>query len=285
MSRLKILYMAALILTVVSLNACLTSKDVKEIVDESNSAIIVASMSGQGGIIGTEPTDPKTDNWQQEVERIEKFIANNPDQVVTNNALRIREAVLLLNVGKPNLASAVFAEVQSDKLGNSRDREIYLARESLIWWYGFGGAISDQQREVIKAEIDKIGVVADGLESTSSTRRLLEQIRVRAAIRLAESLSNMDDIRDVLSEPLERYEQQFSKEERKLIQDWAINKDIPVAALPSLRWYNYVPCVFKQADNIVEANCRNLCPDDNCRNQCPNFTPVWIASIAVLRCF
>ena len=278
MYRLKIIYIPVLILMVFSLSACLTSKQVKDIVDESNSAIIVASMAGQGGIMEVEPTTSTTDSWQKEVEKIEKFIANNPDQVATNNALRIREAVLLLNVGQTNLARAVFSEVQCGDLGNSRDRAICDAQEPLMWWYGLGTTISEQ-RDKAKKEIDSIGKVADGLERTSSTRRMFEQIRVRAATRLAESLSNMDDIKVALSEPLDRYGKQFNKEEYKLIQDWAINKNIPVSALPSLRWYNYVPSVYKQADNIIEENCRKQCPDDDCRKQCPNFTPKWIDCI------
>ena len=274
MYRLKIFYAAILIFMVVPISACLTSKQVKDIVDESNSAIIVASLSGQGEIMDVEPTTPKTNNWQKEVEKIEQFITNNPDQVATNNALRIREAVLLLNAGQPNLARAIFAEVQCADLGNSRDRAICDAQGPLIWWYGLGTTIPEQRDEVRK-EIDSLGKVADGLQRTSSTRRMFEQIRVRAAIRLAESLSEPGDVKDVLSEALKRYEEQFSEQDRRIIQDWGMNKNIPVAALSSLRWFNYVPSVFKQADEVNKAICGAHCPD---------VTPAWVACIKDKSC-
>lgn len=275
MYRLKIINVVVIVLAVLSLSACLTSKQVKDIVNESNSAIIVASMSSQGGVMEVEPSAPKTDGWQKEVEKIEKFIANNPDQVATNNALRIREAVLLLNVGQPNLASAVFAEVQCVDLGNSRDRAICDAQKPLIWWYGLGTTISEEQREIGREQIKQIGKVADGLERTSPTRRMFEQIRVRAAIRLAESLSDMESIKEILNESLGRYEKQFNQADQKIIQEWGMNKNIPVSALSSLRWFNYVPAVYKQADDINDALCGS---------QCPDFTPAWVSCIKDKSC-
>ena len=269
MYRLKIFYIAILVLMAVSLSACLTSKQVKDIVDDSNSAIIVASMSSQGEIMDVESTIPKTNSWQKEVEKIEQFITNNPDQVATNNALRIREAVLLLNVGQPNLARAVFSEVQCAELGNSRDRAICDAQEPLIWWYGLGTTIPEQ-RDKVRKEIDSLEKVADGLPKTSPTRRMFEQIRVRAAIRLAESLSEPGDVKNVLNEALTRYEEQFSEQDRRIIQDWGMNKNIPVSSLSSLRWFNYVPTVFRQAEEVNKAICGA---------QCPDVTPVWIACI------
>jgi hypothetical protein len=269
MYRLKTFYAAILVLMAVSLSACLTSKQVKDIVDESNSAIIVASMSSQGEIMDVEPATPKTNSWQKEVEKIEQFITNNPDQVATNNALRIREAVLLLNVGQPNLARAVFSEVQCAELGNSRDRAICDAQEPLIWWYGLGTTIPEQ-RDKVRKEIDSLGKVADGLPKTSPTRRMFEQIRVRAAIRLAESLSEPGDVKNVLNEALTRYEEQFSEQDRRIIQDWGMNKNIPVSSLSSLRWFNYVPTVFRQAEEVNKAICGA---------QCPDVTPAWIACI------
>ncbi|WP_455202373.1 hypothetical protein [Kaarinaea lacus] len=275
MYRLRIINVVVVIFTVLLLSACLTSKQVKDIVEESNSAIIVASMSGQGEIMEVGPSAPKTDSWQKEVEKIEKFIANNPDQVATNNALRIREAVLLLNVGQANLASAVFAEVQCVDLGNSRDRAICDAQKPLIWWYGLGTTVSEEQREIGKEQIKVLATVANGLERTSPTRRMFEQIRVRAAIRLAESLSDLDEINELLSEALARYGKQFNQDDQKLIQDWGMNSNLPVSALSSLRWFNYVPAVYKQADDINDALCGS---------QCADFTPAWVSCIKDKSC-
>ena len=132
-----------------------------------------------------------------------------------------------------------------------------------------------EQRDKVRKEIDSLGKVADSLQRTSSTRRMFEQIRVRAAIRLAESLSEPDDVKDVLNEALKRYQEQFSEQDRRIIQDWGMNKNIPVAALSSLRWFSYVPSVFTQAEEVNKAICGT---------QCPDVTPAWIVCIKDKNC-
>ncbi len=118
-------WLIAVTLVALFLGGCVTAKEVSEIVENSNREIVdasvrdreivvarlrastVAAVAGSGAHL-----DPKPDAdaaWQEAVARIEDFIGNHPDETQTNNALRIREAVVLFNAGKPNLARAVFS--------------------------------------------------------------------------------------------------------------------------------------------------------------------------------
>jgi hypothetical protein len=274
------------LLIIFLVSACATKEEVKGIVDNSNKTIILASLGSAGSTLSaTQPVAVGTD-WQTEVERIEEFIANNPDQVHTNNALRIREAVILLGAQKPNLTRAVFAEVKCDELGNKRDQAICLAQDHLIWWYNIdhSALLSTQDKVEARKALDKDGLakVAEGLELSSSTRRALEEMRVRIAMLLARSLTDKKEIREILNEALERYAKQFDQNDQKAIQQWHMTNDLSPqqrsTLMRSLRWYDYVPDAFKKADRLFQLSCEANVPG------CPFQKPGWIACIEDKSC-
>ena len=286
---MKTVRLVGFIFVAMLFQGCATSEQVKKIVDDSNKTIVVASieqsqqlaidaLAGGGSTLTPQPASTDATAWKAEVGRIEEFIANHPDQVRTNNTLRVREAVLLLNAKQPNLARAVFGEVECANLSSIRDRAICDVQEPLIWWYSLGTAMSSNDAEKARQALSGIGEAADKLERTSSIRRSLEQIRVRIALRLARTLE-AQEMQAVLSEALNRYAAQFDASDRKAIQSWHMTNDLPegqrAAMLSSLRWYDYVPKAFSIADDLN---------DQICGENCENFTPPWVACIKDNNC-
>lgn len=260
----------------VLLGGCVTADEVKEIVESANRESVVANLAGAGADLQPAGDAARRAGWEQEVARIEDFIVNHPDRLRTINALRIREAVLLLNAGQVNLARAVFSEVDRGQLAGERDLAIYDARDPLVWWYGLGTAMSGEDRAKARAALTGIARVANDLERTTYTRRFLEETRVRIALRLARSLSDPASIRAVLDEAMSRYDGQFDAVDREAIQGWHKDgSDSPDVPLMSLRWYDYAPRAFTQADQIIAGACVG---------DCPSYTPPWIACIEDSSC-
>src|SRR5690606_30775598 len=86
---------------------CVTADEVRSIVTEANASAIAADA----GVLDADPGALPGEGWRETVTRIETFIAEHPDQPRTNNALRVREAVVLLGAGQTNLARVVLEEV------------------------------------------------------------------------------------------------------------------------------------------------------------------------------
>jgi len=275
--------------------SCATQQQVREIVEGSNAAIIGDTLAPDGDVPEQGSLDGEA--WAAQVERIENFIVNHPEMAVTNNALRIRQAVVLLSAKQMALANTVFNQVDAKQLANTRDQAIYTLREHLIWWYGVGRTLSQPaggcDLAVPTTDNSDCGRALHALESmaqfidgderqrkmprSSSVARFLEQERVRIALRLANMMEG-EDFTELLSPAMERYAGQFDVKDRQAIQQWHIGTKLAPedkAILVSLRFYNYVPSAFKKADTLV---------DQVCGEQCPNLTPSWVACITTQSC-
>src|SRR5690606_20651257 len=210
-------------------------------------------------------------SWRDTVARIEALIAEHPDEPRTSNALRIREAVVLLGAGQPHSARAAVEEVERDLLGSARDIAIYDAREHLVWWYGLGSVLTASDIERGEEALIGIAAVADGLGRADDTRRFLEEMRVRIALRLARSRVQEEDARALLDDGVNRYAAQWDAQDRRAIQAWHRSEILAERAdLRSLRWFDFVPAAFATADDIA----RGVCEAD-----CPAYTPSWVACI------
>lgn len=119
--------------------SCATERQVKGIVEASNAA----SLSAELGLGTEDPGRPagSGENWKQSSAKIEAFIAQHPENKPTVAALRVRQAMLLLNNKQYNLARAAFAEAKLEDLrGSSRDRSLKRLDEDLLWWYQTAGS-------------------------------------------------------------------------------------------------------------------------------------------------
>ena len=158
--------------------ACVTAGDVRDIVDESNRATLVGTIAADAV-----PGQPGAANdaagpWQDAVNRIETFIAEHPDDPRTIAALRIREAVVLLNAGQTNLARAVLNEVDESQLGSARDLAIYEARDALLWWYGWDGTtLADGNEAAAMQAMATLASVTKPMDDSAPITRFLEETR------------------------------------------------------------------------------------------------------------
>jgi hypothetical protein len=256
-----------LILAAVTIAGCVTQEEVRDIVTESNRVTVVNSVSANALPGSSEASDS---TWQDVVNRIETFIAEHPDDQRMIAALRIREAVVLLDAEQVKLARAVFDQIEEAQISGARDRAIYDSREALIWWYGWDAkTITVDDRESFQDALTSLAEVAEPLDKKSDIRRFLEETRVRMAVTFAENLTDKDQIRALLPDPLNRYGNTFDTADQAAIKSWCRNtpSDADPAMLSSLRWFSYAPTPFRDADGMLD----NICPD------C--FTPLWLQGV------
>lgn len=244
-------------------SGCINAATVKKIVEDSNretvAALEASALESSAPPLGAE--GDAAPEWEATLARMEEYIATHPERPRTNTALRIRQAALLLAHQQPNRALAAFEQADAAQLSNERDRALYQARHALAWWYGLrargGGAMAldTAQRQEARAHMDELAEAAEPLADENTTRRLLEQIRVRIANLLARSLSSADSVRDVVEPAIARYAGRFKPEELPRIQCWhgAGPCEDARPELAQTRWYDYYPCAFVFAEEAWEA--------------------------------
>jgi hypothetical protein len=233
---------------------------------------------------GVDPAGSRSSisGWKDSVERIEEFIARHPNEPEVTNPLRIREAILLLSVDERYQGAAAFNDVDPAHISNEADRALFDIRETLIWWYGIGGENSAFSREDTeknaKKALENLATVADRFSKSARIRRLLEQMRVRIANRLARATTDISETRAILEDGLDRYAAQFRPLEYPLIQNW--NREDPkpglLPRLSDLRWYEYVPEAFSQAQAAWSVHVR--------RGEPPLDIPEWVSCIEDKTC-
>jgi hypothetical protein len=258
---------------------CVTTGKVRSIVETSNATIIASSLVS--GATELDPSAARADDWKVEVDRIEQFIATHPDQPRTVNTLRVRQAIVLLSARQYNMARLALEQVEPDQLFSERDRAIYHLREHIVWWWRLGGSVSaaaltSDDRDRARAAVQALAAEADNLDVTSGTRRFLEQMRMRIALRWARTLSSSNTARPILEEATARFASQFEEPERTLIQRWHLRPEepLPSARLSDLRWYDYVPSAFDETDTILAG----------LGEPTGAFTPAWIGCIQSRNC-
>ena len=269
--RLRIRVILEMVLAVVLAVqlGCATRQDVADIVNQSNrnlidtveaanSTVVMATVAENTPDINLENRGLASTEWQQTATKIEIFIADHPDMPRTTNALRVRQAILYLSADQRNLAVQAFRAVDTAQLSSARDRAIVDVHETLVWWYSITGptmhAFSDADRQKAQQGLQQLAKESAGLADSRSAQRLLGQMRVRIANRLARSLANPADIKATLNDGLTQYAAQFDASEHVLIQTWHLQKTGSEVTIPAseLRWYDYVPKAFQDAEDMSE---------------------------------
>jgi hypothetical protein len=128
--RIRSFALATALVTVLLGAGCITHQ-VRQAIDEAN----VASISAELGLGSEDPSKPGGSGWEQASAKIEGFIAAHPENKSTIAALRVRQAMMLLNNRQYNLAKAAFGEAQLADLHTSRDRALKQLERELLWWY------------------------------------------------------------------------------------------------------------------------------------------------------
>lgn len=214
----------ALAAIIASAAGCVTRQEVQAIVDESNRLIIdrfeadrlqsellaVETMAGESA-----SPDAKTkpgDAWQQASNRIDHFIANHPNQVTTNNALRVRQAMLLLDYGQYNLAKQAFDLLDASAnppLVTERDKAIYAQRQHITWWFAARGRVLAAEKVSAQAALDSLKIELQALPQRSEIGYYLAEMRAWIAYAWAEEViapdTNTARLEDGLDTLLDRH--------------------------------------------------------------------------------
>ena len=122
-------------LTLALLGAGCITRQVRQAIDAANAASLAAEL----GLGSEDPSKPGGLGWEQASARIEGFIAAHPENRSTVAALRVRQAMLLLNNRQYHLAKAAFGEAQLTDLHTARDRALKQLEAELLWWYPTSG--------------------------------------------------------------------------------------------------------------------------------------------------
>ncbi len=125
----------AALLLVGALTGCVTYRQVKQIVADSNAAMLAHQLDGDVDPIITADGNQSDNAFEGASARIESFIAAHPEQKTTAAALRIRQAMLFLSAGKPELAQAAFGATDTNFLFTARDQTLAAMSPHLVWWF------------------------------------------------------------------------------------------------------------------------------------------------------
>ena len=219
-SSLRALVLSALLVASATLfAACGTTAEVRDLVAESNAAVLMA----ESPVLVTAPTGSDSSGTGQRlggeadlITRIDTFIETHPERPATLNALRIRKAMLLLQSRQPNLARAAFENFDPAIAGNTRDRALYDARNSLLFWWAVAGLQdpgqfpTDRRFASQQAELE---TVIDGLPPTS-VRAYLAALHAQMVMKRVENVDATRG-RPMLQAAFARYIGEFSADERR----------------------------------------------------------------------
>ena len=216
---------ALILLLLVVSSGCATTKEVQEIVSQTNVAMISGGTIGQKNGTGS-------DKWKEESARIDAFIEANPDSDVTNAALRVRQGMLLAIHKQDAYALMAFEQIRDrDQLVSARDRALYDLHEHIVWWFnvsegsfeGTPSTLADKEgggdyKKAFDSLVDFVRV-CDGLPLGSSIRSYLEEMRAWIAATYANDVTVQAIAQEAFENGLNRYAAQFSDDDLKWLSE------------------------------------------------------------------
>jgi hypothetical protein len=241
-----------------SQTGCLT-RQIRSAVEESNAAVVAATLAGSEKTLDFEAAPSTKTGWEDANQRLTAFIADNPDKPRTINPLRIRQATMLLAYGETNRAKQVFREIDAGSLSSDRDLALYRIRSTLVWYYGTQTITGPADQKSARNGLKEIAVASDEARSVS-TKRLLEQMRMRIATELARSLGDKVEAIALLEEATTRYGWSFSEAERQQVEAIANLSSTDsedtgeIESFENFRWLAYAPTAFVNAQKAYAAH-------------------------------
>lgn len=212
-------------------SGCATQRQIGDIVVTSN----LASLSAELGLGTESPSKPDgRADWKAASAKIEAFIAQHPDNPTTVSALRVRQAVMLLNNRQYNLAAAAFGEAKPENLrGSARDRSLKRLEPELLWWYPTaGGSFSRADFQTASNALQKISLVWTELKSPDDDgiREWLAALRAWIGLKMANDgdaqVLGADTVRGFLENAINTYASMLPKGEAEA---WRAVRQFPPA--------------------------------------------------------
>lgn len=234
-----------------TMTGCATQQQVREIVKESNAALLKATTVSNEELVATTMmwtvgTDlisyphsglgeaNKQDVWMTESAKIEAFIQAYPNQKTTAAALRLRQAMLLLDYKQFNLASAAFNMVEPQNLKTARDKSIYSLRWHLVWWFRVSDSKVLKSNEFVNADkaMEAIQDEVEKLEESPGIRDYLAEMRAWIALVSALTITNRSKAENYFEDGINSYAEIFTAEdltELKAVSDpstWNVSMEV-----------------------------------------------------------
>ena len=222
------------IITILSifLSGCVTEQQVSDIVAESNrlslaplgeqgDALISGGAPAPGANNGTEP-------WEAAAARIDRFVLEHPDDKVTNNSLRIRQAIIYLTHQKFNLAQAAFNQIEGSPV-NDRDNAIYELHKEIIWWFRNSSQSFDGKNVEVNNKLKTFRKTINSLHNESIEIKLyLTEMQMWISLKLCSYLLDPNDIIATANTGINLYAKLFTDEEIRAyenVDDYFSNLD------------------------------------------------------------
>lgn len=264
----KVLFLTLLIVITSSIS-CITQRQVKEIVENTNAQTVNTYLDRPGH-------DANNQEWKDSIAEIDKIISANPDQKTLINHLRVRQAMLLTVYSQGNLANEIWNLVENDKLTNERDKALYSNRKALIWWYEHASQSTpfdifqqDKAKEFRNEMLQNLnGVENKGLRIYLST--IIAQIALRVAndsdVSTPEKIAQ---IRNDMVNNLENYVKEFNTSSQNWVKenpDQQIDDLISITEFRNRIWLKEMIKEYKLTAQNLEL-------------QTPDWRPEWITNL------
>jgi hypothetical protein len=215
--RLFILCIAVTVFSI-ELSGCATEQQVREIVTNTNVAMLSPYLELPGNTKSN-----GNDGWKNAIMDIDRLIAANPGQTTLVNHLRVRQAMLLTVNGQYNLAEQRWLDVDGSALTNERDKSLYENSETIVWWYRRAKIQEPLELDVARRHKQGLDPGIEALQDPS-IRIYLATLQAQIALRLANDADVSDPLKQsevarTMVTDLQQYVQHFSPED----QQWVIN--------------------------------------------------------------
>lgn len=244
-------------------SGCVTQQQVRDIVAESNAALVTATIMGADSAgptfppyagLGKDPAKSEDEPWMVPSGRIDAFIEAHPDQKVAASALRVSQAMLLLAHEQYNLARAAFSMVEPQYLTTARDKALYNLHSHLIWWFRVSRAPTmslSEFREADKA-LDALQLEIITLHESGGIRDYLAEMRAWIALSSAHRITNKDRARAYLEDGINEYAKIFTAEDLNALKvatepsDWNASTEVRRRRLRAKAVVDYARNVIKE---------------------------------------
>ena len=208
---------------VLLLGGCISSTEVKDIVQQSNYEMLL-NENGSSALSSAQPNPPKdtTVAGPNTLARLEAFVDQHPENPAMVSALRLRQAIMYLNNGSYELAHSAFTEVKLDALHTRRDQAIYALNGHLQWWYRYSRmddaeAFHREQKGNAEAALQALAQQGNTLADAPDARDFFLEMRTWIAMKLAVESKPYEDLRPVLTKAVADYAAVFSPAELQQI--------------------------------------------------------------------
>lgn len=221
------------------LSGCVTRQAVEDIVETSNARMMAVQLAGEPLPSGR-PFDTADSGWKELSARIDAFVEAYPEQTAMVNAVRIRQAMLLLSYRQYNQAEAVFDQVDPGELTTARDRALYNVREPLLWWFELDKttAMAPAQFDAADEALAMLQAEVDRLQDSPGIRDYLAEIRVWIALYSGLQTTSAERATAYVEDGIDQYARIFTPGDLAVLQQRTTTEafeDSPVAVRRRLR--------------------------------------------------